>query len=85
MLLWSTDLSGTRAPLECINELSKSQCWSKGFGLAVRILLLLLLRSLHAQCILTAAGRQNAHGLTRSTHQWKMPFQAYILQAARDP
>ena len=82
MLLWS--ISGSRAPLECIDELSKSLCWSKGFGLAVRIPLLLLLRSLHAQRILTAAGSRNAYAVSHRQQQW-MPFQPCILQAVRNP
>ena len=69
MPLWDMGLSGTRAPLECIDELSKSQCWSKGFGRAVRIPLLLLLRSLHAQRILTTAGSRDAHAASHGSHK----------------
>ena len=86
MLLWEMGLSGTRTPLECINELSKSQCWSKGFGLAVRTPLLLLLRSLHAQRVLTTSGQQAAvvymqltMALTWSRQQQRTLSKPYIL------
>ena len=47
-LLCETAVTGIIAAPEMLEELSKSQCWSKGFGLGARTLLLLL-RSLHAQ------------------------------------